>query len=466
MVAMSTVDVAMLGRVSEQALTAIALAHNYTFVWIIFAFGTLHALDPLISQALGATQKARAAADAERTRGELAGHVQRGLVLAAVLSIPAVLACVPAEAVLLAMRQPPDVIPLAVECIDASVLGIPPFLAFIVLRQTMQAMSRVRAVVVTVLAANVLNAVLDWALIWGNWGAPSLGAVGCAWATTACRTAMALGLLLGGGPALHRLVWPLRRDALALRPLRGVVRIGAPVGMAHLLEYGAFFTTALLMGSLGRTELAAHHIAINMAALTFMVPQGLAAGAAVRVGYAVGAEDAPRARRAASVSLGSTVVVMSVFAIVMLSAAPLLARLYTDEASVLALTASLVQIAGVFQVFDGVQVVAAGVLRGIDDTRSPVIVQAIGFWVVGLPIGWGLATGLGLGPIGLWWGLVIGLMLAAVFLTRRVTQRFSRPLAGVRLGPEPSGQTRESRRTGTESSGCTGSVQTGRSAQE
>jgi MATE family multidrug resistance protein len=194
------------------------------------------------------------------------------------------------------------------------------------------------------------------------------------------------------------------------------------------LEYGTFAVVALLMGRLGTVPMGAHQIAMTIASVTFMVPQGIGGAAAVLVGQAVGAGDGSRARRAAIASLGAGALFMLLSGLALMIWPGPLARLFSDEAPVVALSALLLPIAGVFQVFDGIQVVAIGVLRGVGDTRAPVAVNVLGFWLVGLPASLWFGFGLRGGAAGLWWGLVVGLVIVAVCLLVRVRVRMWRSL--------------------------------------
>jgi MATE family multidrug resistance protein len=180
-----------------------------------------------------------------------------------------------------------------------------------------------------------------------------------------------------------------------------------------------------MMGWLGTEQLAGHQVALNLASLAFMVPLGVSAAAAVLVVHAVGRGDAAEVRRAAAAGLVCGVGFMSASALVMLTIPRVLAGIYTTDPAVAALAASLIPIAGVFQVFDGIQVVSIGILRGVGDTRAPMVVNMLGFWLVGLPVSAALGFGLGAGPRGLWWGLTVGLMLVAVVLIWRVRLRLA-----------------------------------------
>ncbi|HSH75003.1 MAG TPA: MATE family efflux transporter, partial [Longimicrobiales bacterium] len=255
--AMGLVDTVMVGRVSVADLAAVAIGHLYFFGVAVFGMGVLFALDPVVSQAVGAAD----------TVG-IARGVQRGGVLAGILGVIAMLLLVPAGPVLGLLRQPPEVIPVATSYAHGLILGVLPFYLFIVLRQSLQAMGRVRAILLAVLGANVLNVLLNWVLIFGNLGFPALGAVGSAWATTGSRWFMMASLLGFGWPLLRPALLPLRRDALSPVPLGRLLRVGAPVGGQQWLEFGVFGAAGLLMGLLGAIPLASHQVALQLAAFT------------------------------------------------------------------------------------------------------------------------------------------------------------------------------------------------------
>lgn len=415
---MGVVDTLMVGRISAAALAAVALGNLYFFFIAIFGMGVLFALDPVISQAVGAADSAAVA------RG-----VQRGLVLAAGLTLLALVPLLLVEPVISLLRQPPDVIPLAAGYVRAATPGIPAFLGFVVLRQTLQAMDRVRPIILAIVVANLVNVVLNWTLVFGHLGFPALGPIGTGWASTFSRWTMLLGLGGLAAPALWPYLKPVGADVLRPRPLWRMVRLGAPVGAQLQLEMGAFAAVALLMGWLGTAQMAGHQVAINLASLTFMVPVGIAQAGAVRVGQAVGRDDPAAARAAVRSALFSGAAFMSVTAVLFLALPGPLTALYTEEPEVVAVAVALIPIAGVFQVADGLQVVSAGVLRGIGDTTAPFVANLLAFWMVGIPLGIYLGFGTPAGPVGLWWGLVAGLGLVALFLVLRVRVRMRRRLA-------------------------------------
>ena len=419
---MGVIDTIMVGHLSARALAAVALGNLFFWACSIFGMGVIMALDPVIAQAVGA-----------RDEVGIARGVQRGFVLALLLTVPISVVLLFAEPVLRALGQAEDVVPLAVSYALLCIPGILPFLAFNVLRQTLQAMELVRPIVVTMIVANAVNVLLNWVLIFGKLGAPALGVGGAAWATSAARWLMMVLLFAVAWRRLRPYLIPVRADTFALAPLGRMLALGAPIGLQFQLEYGIFAVVGLLMGTIGTTPLAAHQVALNIASFTFMVPMGIAAAVAVLVGHAVGRGDALEARRAASASLVTGVGFMALMAIVLLAAPGLIARIYTTDAAVIGIALVLIPLAGFFQVFDGMQVVCGGILRGLGDTHSSLIANIVGFWALGLPLGVWLGLRLGHGPAGLWWGLVVGLAVVGVALLVRVQVRMRRAMRRVEI---------------------------------
>ncbi|NRA95125.1 MAG: MATE family efflux transporter [Planctomycetes bacterium] len=414
---MGIVDTIMVGQlpgeaVEGRALGQVAIGHAYSWFWLYFGIGALLASDPLVSQAVGAKDET-----------SIARALQRSLVLAAVLSIPIAVMLLMAPLGLRLLAQPEGVIAGAAPYSQICAASVPALLVFAVVRQGLQAMDKVAATVWTLVAANGVNVLLNWVLVYGNLGAPRLEAVGSAWATVCSRCFVAVALLLIAWPKLRPYLRPWRSDATDRKALGRMMRIGTPIGLQHQLELGIFAFTAIMMGWISERAVAGHMVALNLAALTFMVPMGISGAAGVRVGQAVGRNDADGARRAAVLSFALGVGVMVAFAPLFLLLPETLARLWTPKVDVLAVAAVLIPIAGVFQVFDGAQVVAVGILRGLGDTRTPVITAILGFWLIGFPVGYGLAFEYDWGAEGLWWGLVAGLAAVSVALSWRVWSR-------------------------------------------
>jgi multidrug resistance protein, MATE family len=420
MMAMGVVDTIMVGHISARALAAVALGNLYFFGLAVFAMGTLMVLDPVVAQAVGA-----------RDREAVARGVQRGVILAALLTVPVAGVLTLATPVFRLAQQPAEVIPLAAAYSLVTVPGVFPFLLFIVFRQSLQSMGRTAPIVGSIIGANVANAGLNWILIYGHFGFPPMGVVGSAWATTISRALLVISLWAAARKQLAPLLWPLRWEIRQLGPLRRMLRLGIPIGAQHVLEFGAFALVALMMGWMGTREMAGHQIAINLAALTFMVPLGVGDAASVLVGQAVGRGDAEGTRGAARAALVCGVTFMSLTAAMFLTWPGPLAGLYSRDLDVVRVAATLIPIAGVFQVFDGLQVVAAGVLRGLGDTRVPMLVNLLGYWLIGIPVSIYLGFVADLGPAGLWWGLVLGLALVGTSLLLRVRARLARRQARV-----------------------------------
>jgi MATE family multidrug resistance protein len=419
---MGVVDTLMVGRVSASALAAVALGNLYFFNVSIFCAGTLMALDPLVAQAVGAGE-----------RDAVSRAVQRGLVLALGLSVLMALLLAPAAGVLRLAHQQAEIIPAAAAYIQISIAGAMPFLVFVVLRQSLQAMHRTSAIVWTIVVANLSNALLNWVFVYGHLGSAAHGVAGSSVATAISRWVM-LFLVLGlAWRDLRPNLVPVRRDSFQWSPLARMLRMGLPIGAQQLLEAGAFGAIGLLMGVLGTIEMAAHQIAITLAALTFMVPLGVASAAAVRVGHAIGAGDDARAKAAMRAAYLCGVGFMIIPAIAFLTVPRLLASAFTTDPRVIAFSVTLIPIAGVFQLFDGGQAVGAGVLRGAGDTRAPLLVMLGAYWIIGVPVSAFLGFYSRYRAAGLWWGLVFSLGTVAVVLALRIRVVFGRELRRVHV---------------------------------
>ena len=422
MMFMGVVDTVMVGHVSATVLAAVALGNLYFFNAIILGNGTLMALDPIIAQAVGA-QDMESASRA----------VQRGLLIAVGLTLFTALLLLPAHGVLVLTRQQPEIIPDTTAYIRISIPGVLPFLVFVVFRQSLQALHRVAPIVWTIVGANLSNAGLNWVFVYGHLGSPAMGAAGSAIATLVSRWLMALALPLLAWSTLRPHLAAVRREARELAPILRVLRLGVPIGLQMLLESGAFGAIGLMMGMLGTTEMAGHQIAITLAALTFMVPLGVGAAAAVRVGRAVGARDKERAKLAARAAYLCGLGFMTFTALIFLLAPRLLASIFTGDGGVIAIAGLLIPVAGVFQIFDGAQAVGAGVLRGLGDTRAPLIGMIAGYWVIGLPVSLLLGFHTSLRAAGLWWGFVASLSVVALFLALRIRVLFRREIRRIAI---------------------------------
>ncbi|MDX2183827.1 MAG: MATE family efflux transporter [Gemmatimonadaceae bacterium] len=415
---MGVVDALMVGHVSPAALAAVSIGNLLWFNVQVLAFGLLMALDPIIAQAFGAGD-----------RDGVSLGVQRGLVLAVLASALVSALLWPAEQLLIWLRQPADVIPLAAEWMRWGILGVLPLNVFTVGRQTLQAQNIVRPVIVATVVANLANVGLNWVFIYGNLGVEPMGVVGSAHSTWISRWLMAAMVWVAGWETLGPAVRPWRRAALDRAALWKMTVIGTPIGVQWFFEGFAFGVVTIWAGWLGTAVLAGHEVALNLAALTFMMPLGVSGAAAALVGQAIGRGDLDGARREAAAAFVIGVGSMAIGAVLFLALPRLLASAYTPDPATLAVAVALIPIAGAFQLFDGTQAVAGGVLRGSGDTRWPAVMHFAGFWGFGVPTSWWLGLHTPLGARGLWWGLVAGLAAAAVLQVLRVRRRLSGPVS-------------------------------------
>jgi MATE family multidrug resistance protein len=417
---MGVVDVFMVGHLGEDPLGAVALGNLWSFASLVFLIGVMSGLDPLLSHPFGA----------EDPKG--AGRaLVRGAVVTAALAIPVALVHVLAGPGLWLLGQPTVLIPDASAYAMVIALSIPAFVAFGLLRRFLQAQGRMLAPAIAIGVGTVVNVPADYALIHGVWGMPELGVVGVAWATVLVRYAIVAVIALIAWSSLRE-TWPGLSGTLSWPALRRVAAISVPVGLQTASESWSFGVALLMMGWLGKTAVAGHAVAMQFATMAFMVPLGLSVATATRVGNLMGAGR--DWRRAGWVALGLALVLTSISASVLLLFPEALASTFTDERPVIAVAVTLIPLSGAFQLFDGFQVVAFGVLRGAGDTRWPSIANLIGYWLVGLPAGYVLAFPLGLGPAGVWTGLVIALALVAALLLIRLRMTMAR--GGYRLTSE------------------------------
>jgi MATE family multidrug resistance protein len=419
---MGVVDTAMVGRVGTSAVAAVALGHIYWTNVTIFGMGILLVLDPVVSQATGA-----------QDHDAVARGVQRGVLMALALSVPTALLLIPGEIVFGFLRQPVDVTPIAATFSRISIAGVVPFYLFVALRQSLQAMAQVRAVVIAIVVSNFVNFALDWTLIYGHAGFPALGTQGSAIATAVSRWLMFVLLASFGWKQLRGALRPWRPESFRIAPMLRMLRIGMPVGFQGWLEIAVFSGGAVALGWFGTVPLAAHEIAINLAALTFMFPMGVSAAAAAMVGRAIGRQDLSGAKRGAVAALAVGMSFMAIAAILFLTIPRSLAMIFVRDPATVATAASLIFIGGVFQLFDGAQTVATGILRGTGDTKIPMLLHLAAFWGIGVPLCLWLAFHLGFGPQGVWWGYVFALAVAAMLQLARVRWRLRQDIQVLRI---------------------------------
>jgi multidrug resistance protein, MATE family len=407
---MQFTDTVMAGRLSPMDLAAVALGANLWMVTFLLAMGTVMAVSPTVAQLIGAGR--------DRAVGN---WVRQGLWLALFLAAIGWLLLRNGDRLLAAVGIDESVVPLAGDYLSAIAWGLPFLLAYSVLRFTSEGIGHTRPMLFIAVLALPLNAFGNWVLMWGNLGAPQLGAEGCGYASAIIMACMFFALLLY--TRLHRVYRPARLfarlDPPSPKRILSLFRLGFPIGIAIFMEGGLFAATALLMGRLGAEVVAAHQIAVNFSATLFMVPLGLAMAITARVGRAVGRGDPEAARYSGLVGMAVCTGFMGLAALFLIFGRSWIAALYTQDPAVATLAMSLLIMAAIFQLSDGLQVGAAGALRGIKDTRIPMFYTVFAYWLIGFPTALAFSVWFDLGPRWIWAGLIVGLSIAAIALSLR-----------------------------------------------
>jgi len=413
---LGVVDTGVAGHLGTSALAAVGIGSSIFFGATILAIGILMGLDPLVSQALGANRPT----DARR-------HYLEAILLSFVLCVPFTVILYPAQSLILpAMGLDPATADLVRDYLLARSPSVLPILLHIVMRGYLQGYERTRPVLVATLAANLVNVPLSMVLAYGDSaltgvGLPAigLGAGYGVWGIGLASSVVIIVQVIVLWRAVRGIELPPGDARPCVEGIQAVVGLGWPIGIAFLVEVGIFVGISLVSGLFGEVAVGAHQVAIQLASFTFTMCMGLSAAASVRVGRAVGADDTPGARRAAFVSIGLGLLVMATSATSFMLWPAQLASLLAQPVEVIERAVPLLQIAAVFQLADGVQAVTSGVLRGAGDTRSPMIINCIGHWLLGAPVGLVLAFEYELEVVGLWWGATIGLIFSAIALLSR-----------------------------------------------
>ena len=406
---MGIVDTIMVGRLpnSAEAIGAVSIGSTLFYTVGIFGGGLLLGLDTLVSQSFGA-------GDVRDCHKSLIHGSYLAIFIAPILTL-LIWGCIPW---LGAIGINPVVLHLAIPYLRTLTWSLFPLLLYFAFRRYLQGMNIVKPITFTLITANLVNLAGNWLLVYGHLGAPALGTQGSAWATFASRIYMAA--------VLFGCIFYYNRDResnllhTSLRPdfarLWQLLALGFPAAAQFGLEVAVFAAATALVGKLDAASLAGHQIALNAATFTYMVPLGISSAAAVRVGQALGRADLPAASRAgwAALWLGSGFMLLA--AIVFVTIPGAIVHLFTPNPHVLRAAVGLLYIAAAFQLFDGVQTVASGALRGAGDTRTPMLCSFVAYWLIGLPLGYVLCFRRGMGVVGIWIGLCVGLMIIGTAL--------------------------------------------------
>jgi MATE family multidrug resistance protein len=414
-------DSMMVGRLGAETLAAASLANSIFFVTMMFGIGVSMAITPLV-----------AAADGEGKPNRISKVFKHGFVISFFTGCLLCLVIVLASPVLFYLNQPEEVVRLAIPYLMIITSSLIPFMLFQTFKQFAEGLSQTKQAMFITVFCNLANIFMNWVLIYGNLGFPAMGINGAGWATLISRVMMAL--------MISYYVWNSKRyipykigfgfRKLSFPLMSKMLQIGVPTGFQFIFEVGAFSAAAIMMGWIGVNALAAHQIAINLASISYMMASGLSAAAMVRVGNQLGRNDIKSLREIGFTTFGMVAIFMLFFAVVLIAFRNFLPMLYINDLPVIEMTSSLLIIAGLFQLSDGIQVVGLGALRGMADVKVPTVVTLIAYWGVGLPLGYFFAFPLGFNEQGIWYGLFTGLTCTGILLIYRFNQLSKKMLRG------------------------------------
>lgn len=408
------IDNAMVGHVGTTELAAASFANSLHTVIMLFGLGVFLGVTPLASHARGAGNDS-----------QVAEIIKNGFALAGVLLCGISLISLLLIALMPHLGQPEPVVALAIPYYATLVASTIPFLIFVLLKQIGEGLGNTVIAMAATLAANILNVLLNYILIFGKLGAPPLGLLGAGYATLISRIAMPLFLYWG-----YRALKPLHRYfvlapgvRVSLRGMQRLFVLGLPIAVQLVLEVSAFSFSAVMMGWMGAVSLASHQVAMGLATFTFMIANGVGMATTIRVSYQLGTRHFRDMQRVAYSALHLVLVYMGACALGFLLLRRQLPLLFTSDAPVLEQAAALLVIAGAFQVFDGLQIVCLGILRGFADVKAPMFISGFSYIGIGLPVSYICAFVLHMGPQGIWYGFVAGLLAAGGLLTCRIRRK-------------------------------------------
>ncbi len=407
---MGVVDSLMVGTLGSAPLAAAALGNSITLLIFIVGIGVSFAVTPLVAISVGANKYSDCGIF---FRQSLLVNLTFGLILMAVTLI--------CSELLIYLDQPAEVLAPAKSYTRILGLGALPVMLFQTYKQFIEGLSVMKPAMVITILANIINAFTNWTLIFGNLGFPALGLDGAGWATFTSRSFMAISLMLYvmNKKFFKQYDVTFHFKNINLPVIKKILSLGLPSGIQYFFEVGAFAFAVIMIGWLGTEQLAAHQIAINLASISFMVVLGLSIAGGIRVGNAVGEKNVTRVRRAGFTSIFLALCIMAVSGLIFIIFRNYLPTLYIDDETVISIASSLLIIAALFQLSDGVQAIGIGILRGLTDVKIPTVITFVAYWVVGLPIGYFLAFELGWDVQGVWIGLLAGLTTSAILLTLR-----------------------------------------------
>lgn len=407
---MGVVDSIMVGSLGPIQLAAASLGNSLVFLILIIGIGSSAVVTPLIAILLGA-----------KRISECGVYFRQSLFINVSLSIVMIFVIFTGINFLDYLNQPVDVIFSAKIYMGIVGLSAFPLMIYQTYKQFIEGFSMMKPAMIIALLANIINIFFNWILIFGKLGFSAMGLAGAAWATFASRVFMATAIMIYvlNNKKFKDFDVRFHFRGLNFKVIKKILQLGVPSGFQHFFEVGAFSIAVIMIGWIGANELAAHQIALNLASITFMIVLGISQASSIRVGYAMGESDIKAIRRAGftAITLGASIMSLSGLTFILLNR--FLPSLYIDDQNVIEIASRLLIIAALFQLSDGTQAVGIGVLRGLTDIKGPTIITFTAYWIISLPVAYLLAFVFKLGVEGIWIGLLIGLTVAAVFLTIR-----------------------------------------------
>jgi multidrug resistance protein, MATE family len=407
---MGVVDSLMVGKLGPVPLAAASLGNSLIFIILIIGIGSSIVVSPLVAILVGG-----------KRYSECGTYFRQSLLVNVVLSLVMIGIILLGVNFIYLLNQPPEIIELTIVYMTIVGLSAFPLMIYQTYKQFIEGLSVMKPAMVIALSANIINAFVNWILIFGKLGFPELGIAGAAWATFASRAFMAVVLMIYvmNNKKFKQFDVTFHFRGINFPIIKKILRLGLPSGFQYFFEVGAFSFAVIMIGWIGANELAAHQIAINLASISFMAVLGISQAASIRVGNAMGEQSVAKIRKAGftGIFLGASIMSLAGLTFILLN--NFLPTLYIDDEAVISIASRLIIIAALFQLSDGTQAVGIGVLRGLTDIKGPTIITFVAYWIISLPIAYLLAFNFNLGVDGVWIGLLIGLTASALMLTFR-----------------------------------------------
>ncbi|MBN8702139.1 MAG: MATE family efflux transporter [Bacteroidetes bacterium] len=404
------VDTAMVGQVSTTAQAGVALAGSLFYILLVFGIGIAFGVTPYAAEA-----------DAQNNHSKIKALLKNSLVLNFLVNMILVLILIASSPLLRKLDQPMDVVEIAIPFLEILTISLIPLSIFSAFKQFAEGLSDTKIAMFISVAGNVVNIFLNYVLIFGKWGFPKMGVLGSAWASLYARIIMAIGMsmYIFTNKKFKAYSSNFIKEKTDFKEIYALFKVGVASGLQWVFEVGAFSCAVIMAGWLGTKQQAAHQIAVSIAAATYMIASGISAGVSVKVGNAVGERNKEHIKISGNSGFILVLAFMSLSCILLIACKNYFPLLFSKDIEVIEMAASLIVIAGIFQLFDGAQVVGLGALRGLKDAKIPTITTLFAYWIIGLPVGYFLAFTLNMGVQGIWWGLSVGLLFSAVALYAR-----------------------------------------------